>query len=440
MDRWFLISLASLFALGACERRGTPNAAGPAQGGPKMEYWETAVGEQYTGPPQTKYWASPTTLDDQTLEQVNADGDRFFNPGTLGMLALPEGYTDYEERRTTFDENCNQDEPLSNRQQTAIKRIIDTATRLTDDTVVWLYDFPMKGNDYIIQPPYPSSFSQAVNIHALLFAYCKSGDPSYLDLAAKGGRGMLTSISEGGVLNDADGFHWFEELVAPVGFNPYIFNGHAYSILSLFMLGRETGDEAFTQGALSGVRGLNELLHEVDTGYRTKYDLRPPAPVIYIEAHFQPDVEVELIRVWEPGGSEYTLCASTCDAELATARANNSYRFNANLPSLREYHGNNVEVRMAAEADGDVEFFTLSRRPVGSAEVFHVPDRVLSVDEMGWGQTQEAYQVWHALLMEEIHKWTGEDLHQETARRWRQYIDDARVATDLREKPAPPQH
>lgn len=422
--------LAALMLLAGCGGGGsssTPYVGNPGVGAPQadltptMQLFTTVPGQPLNMPPKTDYWAYPTTIDMETLDVVNSAG-RYRNPSNFGTYALPSSRGDYTERRTRFDAECNQFEPLSEVQKLGIRRMQETATPLGQG-VTWLYDFPALGTDYIINAPYPSAYSQAINIHGLLFGHCKTGDPALLDLARKAGLGMLVPIQQGGMTNTFDGFTWYEELVGPKGYNPYIFNGHVYAVLSLFMLGEATGDQVFTQAAQRGVDSLNQLLPLFDSGEWSKYDLRPPSPTIYVELHAENADAVTMIS-GTVNGEAYTLCHEGCTQTLNSARANNSFRFNMNLPSLREFHGSNTAIALSSTTSEptQTEWRSLSMRPVGGEVMLSQPDATLTLNEIGWGQTQEAYQVWHSLLMEELYGWTGDPLHSQTAQRWRAYL------------------
>ncbi len=215
-----------------------------------------------------------------------------------------------------------------------------------------------------------------------------------------------------------DGLVWFEELVAPAGYMPYILNGHIYSILALYMLADATEDSDFILAARQGVQSLNELLPLFDTGYWTKYDLRPSV-FPYIEAHFSEGTHVNRIDV-SNGTDNYSLCADGCTATLSSALSNNAYIFYAFMPSLREYHAGQIRIKLSVEADGPVSFYTITRKP--TLERVPIADNEINIQDTGYGQTAYSYQKWHILLMEELAKWTNLPVHEDTASRWRAYM------------------
>ena len=437
MKGWGLIVALGLLA--ACGGGGeAPSSSGGIGSGggsvpkeddltPVMQLFTTVPGQPLNQPPKTDYWLYARSVDWTTLDVINEKG-RYFNPSNFGAYSLPSGKGDFTERRSHFDADCNQQGPLTDLQKLALRRMQETAKPIGQGSV-WLYDFDALGADYIIKAPYPSSYAQAININGLLFGYCKTRDAAYLELARKAGLAMLLPIQKGGGTNTFDGFTWYEELVGPSGFNPYIFNGHAYSVLALYMLGEATGDAAFTQAAQKGVESLNQLLPLFETGDWTKYDLRPPSPNIYVELHASNPGGVRKINV-SANGESYTLCAIGCTQRIDTASAGNAFRFNANLPSLRAYHGGNASIALSVEISGsvDTEWRSLSMRPVGGESMFPQPDRTITLNEMGWGQTPAAYQLWHAFLMEELYSWTDNPLHAETAARWRTQLADFQAA------------
>jgi len=410
-----------------------------------IERWITAKGDPVNLPPVTPYWRLKHTFDAHTLT-ITAEDYRFTNASNFGLAALPRpknpaDITDLVPRLSRLPPDCGQKEQLTELQQRAIDRLHEMATKLDNGAVVWLYDYSALANDYILQSPYPSAFSQATNVQGLLFAYCKTADRKHLDLAVKGGLGMLTPIKDGGTLN-IDGAYWFEECVAPPGFTPFILNGHLYVVNVLYQLLRVSGDGRFNEAANRGAKSFDNLLYLFDTGYWTRYDLRPRAMHIYLELHHAPETIIHKIEMTAPEGGIFTICESGCDRSFSDARNAFSLRFTAQFPSLVEWNPEERSIETRVRFDGPAPRLYGGGLRNDFQEIWEAPLRVeantavgrVALGAMAWSTTNDNYIAWHAFLAAELFKHTGNPTHFTTAVRWRNYL---RVALNERKIETP---
>jgi len=253
------------------------------EGSLSADLWITRLGEPLRLAPLTPYWMAHRTLNLNTLAYESPEGLVFHNPAALGRYALPPPRADWSQRSGILDGACQQASPLTAIQKRAIALLHEQAKPAASG-MVWNYDYDTSYNDIVVKAPYPSAFAQAINIQALLFAYCKTKDRTHLDLAIKAGDAMLLRIEEGGVRNG----DWFEEMPAPRGLTPYILNGHLYSVVVLYELAEVSGCARFETAAKRGTAAFTNLINEFDTGYWTRYDLRPRSPAVYVEIPMGP--------------------------------------------------------------------------------------------------------------------------------------------------------
>jgi hypothetical protein len=406
---------------------------------PKATITKVEPGQTYT-PPATDYWSGPLALDPATLEYARGSL-RFANASNLGLTAMPPSRPDFGQRDLPFPASCHQEGPLSDQQVLAFKLLKEKAKPLGDG-VAWFYDYDALANDVVVHPPYVSAFSQAANIHALLFGDCKMGNRANLTLAIKAANGLLIPVSQGGVRNGK----WFEEMPAPEGWMPYILNGHLYSVVVLYELAEElkqTADAAnaqkFRNAADEGVAEFDSYALDFDSGYWTRYDLRPRSVAIYAEVHTDPSTVVTRIEA-RSGSDVWSLCDTGCDQKLQQQRNGQSYRFAANLPSLREYRpGETVQIVTAYSGPAPVIYTGVSRPD--RAEVWKTGQGgnvQIPIADKGWSNLNQQYAQWHAFLMGEIYERTKQPRHYVLAARWANYVKTYEAAnTEQREQDIP---
>ena len=123
----------------------------------------------------------------------------------------------------------------SKSREVALEWLRDNAVRLENGAVTWRYTFPLPFNNLLLTSDWPSAYSQADVIKALLLA-AKREDPSYRALALSAGLAYTVPCERGGLRCTVEGYPWFEELPLPYGYAPMILNGHLYSLVMLHRL------------------------------------------------------------------------------------------------------------------------------------------------------------------------------------------------------------
>ena len=174
------------------------------------------------------------------------------------------------------------------------------ANQVTIDSkaVVWHYTFDHTLNNIVIKSRWPSAFAQADVIKALILAYQKTRDASYLALATNAGLAFSVPCEHGGIRCEVGGIPWFEEFPVPYGFAPMILNGHLYSVVMLYHLYTLNGDGRIRHAFEEGVASAKRMLLRFDTGYWSIYQLRPRTlNVMLVLAPAVPDTEIREVSV-----------------------------------------------------------------------------------------------------------------------------------------------
>lgn len=378
--------------------------------------WATPVGEQVRIPPKGDYWSGPLTFNSGDLT-YSRNGKVFTNASNFGLVTIPANRERYENRSLPLGRDCNQGEPISAMQERGIQELHEQAKPFLNGAI-WTYDYQMDANDVVVSAPYPSSFSQAVNIHGLLFAYCKTGDKRHLELAEKAGNALITQMSVGGMLNG----DWFEEAPGVTGFTPYILNGHLYSVSVLYELADATKATRFRQAADQGAKAFDQWWTHFDSGYWTRYDMRPRSAMITAAVLPVDGATVQKITLTS-GDSRYTVCADSCTAKIGVG-PNGAYWVSANLPSLwRYWRGDEVSIKVE-HTGGSVKIYSGAARQ-DRKEFFltaHASEATIRTPDLGWSTLDVGYQQWHAFLVEQIWKRTGNPEQFVTAARWQNYL------------------
>lgn len=388
-------------------------------------------------PPAVAYWRGTYHWDEAIL--AYRDDERVYvNPSNWGLLGLPEqGPSRFSSRRTAPGTDCRPRAALTERQRRLAEHVVAQAHRLPNGSLTWLYNHEANANDLILLPPYNSAFSQAVNVHLMIHVFCLTGEERYIETARKGADALIAPIADGGLTNDADGETWFEEGPNVQGLAPYILNAHIYSINVLFLLAERTGDGKYAEAARRGAASLERLLYKFDTGYWTRYDLRPRYLAMDVEVHVEPDVEVDLIemRVRDSGDdpqARWSACESGCDATLQAVRAGNTYRFLASLEALRRYSpatGDELDLDILYRGEQAPRVYAAGVRP-GLDEMIAVPPAAspygrlrvpFGVRDFGWHAPGEEYVLYHAVLLADLYRWRRAPLFFASAVRFANY-------------------
>ncbi len=398
----------------------------------------------------TAYWQVRRDWDEGAFA-YRGGGRIFTNPSNWALQGLPQpDGNPFSNRRTVLDAACNSPSGFSERQRRLADHSIARAQMLPSGALTWVYDYESQANDVLFMPPFNSAFSQAANLHLLLYAHCQTHDARYLDAARRAGDALIAPIREGGLTNDGAGETWFEETPNADGLNPYILNAHIYAINVLFLLGEVTRDQRYADAAQRGTASLERLLPKFDAGYWTRYDLRPRYFEMYLEVQRPPGVAIRRVELWKRGSREraaaWSLCEDGCDRELEETRAGDSYRFTAVIEALRFYRpsvGDELELSIDHVGAQPPRVFSTGIRP-GLAELAEIatligpPGRLtaqLGVREFGWHQPGEEYIRYHALLLADLYRRQANPLFFVSAIRFANYhrvYDNEKARPDRR--------
>ncbi|WP_186417476.1 D-glucuronyl C5-epimerase family protein [Bosea sp. CS1GBMeth4] len=428
-----VLGILSSFAGGAGDRE--VNAIGPIP--IRSVLYSNTRGKPQVLPPTVPYWRGTFWWDEAIL--AYRDDERIFvNPSNWGLLGLPaRDMSRFSSRRTAPGMGCEAGAGLTERQRRIAEHVVVQAHRLPNGALTWLYTQEANANDIILLPPFNSAFSQAVNIHLMAHASCQTRDGRYLETARKAGDALIAPIADGGLMNDADGETWFEEGPNVRGLAPYILNAHIYSINVLFLLAERTGDGKYAEAARRGAASLERLLYKFDTGYWTRYDLRPRYLAMDVEVHVEPDVDVDLIEMRVRDGGDdpqarWSACESGCDATLQAVRAGNTYRFLASLEALRRYSpapGDELDLNILYRGEQAPRVYAVGVRP-GLDEMIAVPPAAspygrlrvpFGVRDFGWHAPGEEYVLYHAVLLADLYRWRRAPLFFASAVRFANY-------------------
>lgn len=393
----------------------------------------------------TPWWTSTKSFDSESQLFI-LGGRKVANPGGWGLMGLPSR-PGTEARRTFGVSACDQSGGLSDTQRKTLWAIETYAVPVGEDGITWLYGYATNANDSLILPPYNSSFSQAAITHALLVAYCSTKVEKYRRLAIKAGNNLIAPIEDGGLARRTGDHVWFKEMPGPVGLTPYILNAHLYSVNVLYLLSEMVDESRFREAAEQGARTVQVLLPEFDTGYWSRYDLRPRYTNMYFEVRFDPKTTIKSIVVQKIGSDRpegrYSLCDSGCDLTLPAARNDFSYRFPAMIEEMLTYAPGDpgLEVRVEYSGTRAPDIYVAGFRP-GIKEVFKVKSKLgqnevsahVGVRDLGWHSTGDDYVKYHALLLEDLWSRVKDPALFVTAARFRNYV---RVAENERKHETP---
>ncbi|MCV9941153.1 D-glucuronyl C5-epimerase family protein [Boseaceae bacterium BT-24-1] len=400
-------------------------------------------------PPTAQYWRDKPQWDEDHL--AYRSGDKIYvNASNWGLTGLgSDDHAPYGSRRTSPGTFCKEQQDFTARQQRLADHVVAQARPLPNGSLTWLYDYEQNSNDQLLLPPMNSAFSQAVNLHFMLLAHCRTKQARYLETAKKAGDALITPVGQGGLLNDAAGETWFEEGPGAPGLMPYILNAHIYSLNVLFLLAEQSGDERYRQAAQRGAESLARMLYKFDTGYWTRYDLRPRYHTLNLEVHFDPKVRVEHIELRDRNGegpqSRWSICERSCDLTSSAARSGNSFRFLASIETLRHYlpkAGDELEIEVKYTGVAAPRIYAPGYRP-DIKELVRIPPTessrgsvraLVGIREFGWHAPGDNYIDVHSVLLTDLYRWQGDPLFFASAIRFANYHRAWRYEKD---KPVP---
>lgn len=174
-----------------------------------------------------------------------------------------------------IEEALQREPSLTPAETAALRWLEQNKIELQGAAVVWHYTFDHTFNNIVVKAGWPSAFAQADIIKALILAYRKTSDQSYLDLATRAGYAFTVPCERGGLRCEVGGIPWFEEIPVPYGYAPMILNGHLYSVVMLYRLHELTDDQRIEAAYREGLASAKAMLLRYDTGYWSIYQLRP---------------------------------------------------------------------------------------------------------------------------------------------------------------------
>jgi hypothetical protein len=143
----------------------------------------------------------------------------------------------------------------------------DHASIRKDGSVVWAMDFDNPENGMVLRAPWVSAHAQGLAISALVRGWRITGRKRTFDLLLRSADVFDTDVSVGGVRNVVGGNTFYNE--APGSAVPGILDGFITSLLGLYDLYVETGDQKTSRLLNEGVEGLKQMLPWWN--YRTKW-------------------------------------------------------------------------------------------------------------------------------------------------------------------------
>jgi hypothetical protein len=352
---------------------------------------------------------------------ISEDGRRYYHPFNVATQALADNGVEGT-AGLYFDLMVANKPALSAPQMAALKWLVENKVELPGGAITWAYPLPLYYTTFTALPGWPSAFSQARVLHALMYAARIMKDRQYLDLAIKAAKAYAVPEADGGLLGQVDGLPFFEEVPVPGGHSPHILNGHLYSVVALHDLAAETGDVSIKALADRGADTAKTLAPYYDTGQWTKYDLVPKVAgiLLLIKGDGAP-VTVNSGSIVAPSGEEMPL-------QLVSVDGANSI-FKANLPGTMflnsvvghpgylvklDHAGALAGVGVAGLRPDIAEYIQI---PAGAApSTFRIPVQYLSDSTLS-----RVYQRWHSRLMKRIGEQAGDAWFGETAARWWTY-------------------
>ncbi len=159
----------------------------------------------------------------------------------------------------------------------------------------WEYDVP--NFKYYAVPPWCSGMGQGLGISVLLRAHQLEPERDYIAGAARAIHSFETGAAQGGCREvDAQGNVWYEEVpsTAPAG-SAHILNGFIFALWGLYDYVRVT-QEARVRALLEpGLATLRATAPQFDTGYWTRYSLKPEQ---YLATRFYHQLHIDGFRIF----------------------------------------------------------------------------------------------------------------------------------------------
>jgi hypothetical protein len=370
---------------------------------------------------------------------VSEDGRRYYHPFNVATEALADNGT--EGTAGLYLEQIIQNNLVpTSRQLSAIKWLVDNKRELPSGGLTWSYPLPLYYSTFTLQPGWPSAFSQARIIHALIYAARTLGKSEYLKLALSAAKAYSTPVNDGGLLDAVDGLPFYEEVPVPDEHSPHILNGHLYSVVALYDLANESGDTSVKSLATQGEKSIKNIAGYYDAGYWTKYDLVPRVTnMTFLVRGIGGPVKVETATISSTTGDKRPLTlvsvagvdsifSANLPGPVFINNARTSPYYKVNLKYTGDLHG----IAIAGMRPEVNEYYKLKRDSdtVSGSGTFSLPSQYVSDSSLS-----RLYQRWHSRLMKRIGEITGDAWYADVAGRWMAY--DVRLDTAQKSGNAP---
>ena len=403
----------------------------------KYEVAERASDGSIAPAKASQYRAAKTEKDENgVVSLISEDGRRYYHAFNVATQALADNGV--EGTAGLYLDTMVEKNPIPSASQTAaLNWIVENKTGLPGDAITWLYPLPLYYRIFTVEPGWPSAFSQARIIHALIYASRTIKDPEYLKFAVAAAKAYATPAERGGLRSEVDGLPFYEEVPVPDGHSPHILNGHLYSVAALYDLAKETGDASIKALADEGAASTEKLITYFDTGYWTKYDLIPRVTDMVFLARGKGTFNVKKSTILSPEGKELPLQIASVKGEDILLQGNlPGPIFIKNLlghPGYKvrlSYSGDLEAVGIAGDRPDIEEYYELpcdgiERSGEYQAATFSVPIQYPSNYVLS-----RVYQRWHTRLMKRLGELTGNAWYARVVSRWEKY--DAEIEADAK--------
>lgn len=328
------------------------------------------------------------------------------------------------------------------------------AIEIQGNAVVWHYTFDHTFNTIVIKAGWPSAFSQADVIKALILAHRRTGKERYRDLALRAAYAFTIPCERGGLRCEVGGIPWFEEVPVPYGYAPMILNGHLFAVVMLHRLWQETGDPRVKEAFDDGVASAKTMLLRYDTGYWSQYQIRPRAlNILFFISPSSADTQLIKATISSPftaessisllpnGGKTFPGNASWQGAPTISGSPNAGTTFVQLLPGRFavdhdpvNFRGFDVNIHYKSAGCVPVRIGTYDWRSPSNNWMAFSNVRVERADEecvasarlsnslTQFSQIDIFYHNWHTRLVSELWRITGEAKFYSTAVRWHSYL------------------
>jgi glycosyltransferase involved in cell wall biosynthesis len=381
--------------------------------------------------------AKPDKDENGVVSLISEDGRRYYHAFNVATQALADNGV--EGTAGLYLDAMVEKNPIPSASQTAaLKWIVKNKTDLPGDAVTWTYPLPLYYRLFTVEPGWPSAFSQARIIHALIYGSRTTKDPEYLKLAVAAAKAYATPAESGGLRSAVDGLPFYEEVPVPDGHSPHILNGHLYSVAALYDLAKETGDASIKALADAGAASTEKLVSYYDTGYWTKYDLLPRVTDIVFLARGRGRFEVKQGTIASPEGKELPLRVASVKGEDILLQANlpgpifiDNVAGHPGYKIRLSYSGDLDAVGIAGDRPDIEEYYQLPSDGVQPSGEYQTATFSVPIQYPSNYVLSRVYQHWHTRLMKRLGELTGNAWYFRVASRWERY--DSVIEEDAKE-------